>query len=259
MLGVPVARTRDLGSRHSWTLHHVTLEDGRELFVKKGYDFSTEARGLRWLGSPCADVLEAEGDVLVLPWLPPGRPDVEAARRLGRDLAAMHARGAPCFGASWPGHIADLPLDNTPGEEWTSWYAERRVLPYLRSALDAGALTPSDVRAVEDALGRARQPAEPPSRIHGDLWSGNVLYSGERAHLVDAAAHGGHRETDLAMLALFGAPHLDQVLAAYDEAAPLADGWRERVPLHQLHPLAVHVVLFGGSYRASLLDAAARV
>ncbi|ROO90396.1 fructosamine-3-kinase [Actinocorallia herbida] len=257
--GVPVARSRDLGRGHAWTLHHVTLEDGRELFVKKGYDFSTEAHGLRWLGPPSAEVLDAEGDVLVLPWLPPEPPSEEAARRLGRDLAAMHARGAPHFGAAWPGHIADLPLDNTPGEEWTSWYAERRVLPYLRMARDADALGPSDARAVEDALGRAHQPAEPPSRIHGDLWSGNVLYSGGRAHLVDPAAHGGHRETDLAMLALFGAPRLGDVLAAYTEVAPMADGWRARVPLHQLHPLLVHVVLFGGSYRTALLDAAAAI
>ncbi len=100
-------------------------------------------------------------------------------------------------------------------------------------------------------------PAEPAAFVHGDLWSGNVLWSDRkgagrgRAYLVDAAAaHCGHRETDLAMLALFGAPYLDRVLGAYDEAAPLAAGWRGRVPLHQLHPVLVHAVLFGGSYGA---------
>ncbi|MBB5787000.1 fructosamine-3-kinase [Jiangella mangrovi] len=86
--------------------------------------------------------------------------------------------------------------------------------------------------------------------IHGDLWAGNVLWTERDAHLVDPAAHGGHRETDLAMLTLFGLPHLDRVLAAYDEAAPLAPGWRERTALHQLHPVLVHAVLFGGSYGA---------
>jgi fructosamine-3-kinase len=77
------------------------------------------------------------------------------------------------------------------------------------------------------------------------------------AAIVDPAAHGGHRETDLAMLALFGAPHLSRLLNAYDEAAPLATGWRGRVPLHQLHPLLVHAMLFGGSY-GSRAGAAAR-
>jgi len=83
-----------------------------------------------------------------------------------------------------------------------------------------------------------------------------VLWSTDRAWLIDPAAHGGHRETDLAMLALFGCPHLDMVRAAYDEAAPLASGWRARVPLHQLFPLLVHVVLFGRSYAAQTVAAA---
>jgi fructosamine-3-kinase len=99
-------------------------------------------------------------------------------------------------------------------------------------------------------------PAEPPSRIHGDCWSGNVLWSGGRGWLIDPAAHGGHRETDLAMLALFGAPFLDRVLASYAEAAPLAAGWRARVPLHQLHPLLVHACLFGAGYAAPVAEAA---
>ncbi len=101
-------------------------------------------------------------------------------------------------------------------------------------------------------------PLEPPSRLHGDLWSGNVLWSPDGVVLVDPAAHGGHRETDLAMLALFGLPHLDRVLAAYDEAHPLAEGWRDRVGLHQLHPLLVHATLFGGGYAARAVEVARR-
>jgi fructosamine-3-kinase len=83
-----------------------------------------------------------------------------------------------------------------------------------------------------------------------------VLWSGGRAWLIDPAAQGGHRETDLAMLALFGAPYLDRIVACYQEIAPLAAGWRARVPLHQLHPLLVHVCLFGASYRSAVLAAA---
>ena len=99
-------------------------------------------------------------------------------------------------------------------------------------------------------------PAEPPARIHGDLWTGNVLWSGGRGWLVDPAAHGGHRETDLAMLTLFGEGWVPRLLAAYAESTPLADGWRERQRLHQIHPLLVHAVLFGGGYLAAALAAA---
>lgn len=67
---------------------------------------------------------------------------------------------------------------------------------------------------------------------------------------IDPAAHGGHRETDLALLALFGAPHLETVLAGYDEVHPSAPGRDGRVGLHQLHCLLVHALLFGGSYAA---------
>ncbi|MHB1585405.1 MAG: fructosamine kinase family protein, partial [Acidimicrobiales bacterium] len=170
------------------------------------------------------------------------------------------------FGAPWPGYIGRLPLENAPASEpgWPTFYAERRVLPFVRRATDRGALAASDRRAVERALDRLPALAggsadEPPRRTHGDLWSGNLVWDRRgTAWLVDPAAHGGHRETDLAMLALFGAPHLGRILAAYDEHVALADGWRERVGLHQLHPLLVHAALFGGGYGARAGAAARR-
>jgi fructosamine-3-kinase len=171
----------------------------------------------------------------------------------------MHAAGAEAYGAPWRGFIAGLPLGNDPGGSWPEWYAAERLLPFARRARDAGSLTPADVRLVETVAARAADlagPAEAPSRIHGDCWSGNVLWSGGRGWLIDPAAHGGHRETDLAMLALFGAPFLARIIACYEEVRPLAAGWRRRVPLHQLHPLLVHVCLFGEAYRAAALDAA---
>ncbi|PKQ17997.1 MAG: fructosamine kinase, partial [Actinobacteria bacterium HGW-Actinobacteria-8] len=96
----------------------------------------------------------------------------------------------------------------------------------------------------------------PPSRIHGDLWGGNVLFGPHGVVMIDPAAHGGHAETDLAMLALFGAPHLAQIVAGYESVTPLRTGWRERVPVHQLHPLAVHAAGHGRVYGVELAAAA---
>jgi fructosamine-3-kinase len=160
----------------------------------------------------------------------------------------------PSFGGD-DGFIATLPLDNSGADDWPTFYVQRRLAPYL-DVLDDG--DRAAVAAVCDRVGELAGPAEPPARIHGDLWSGNVVWSADgRGWLVDAAsAHGGHRETDLAMLALFGAPGLDRLLASYDEVSPLADGWRERVALHQLHPLLVHATLFGGGYGARAARAA---
>jgi len=128
-----------------------------------------------------------------------------------------------------------------------------------RRARDAGAVSRAEVSLVEsviDRIGELAGPPEPPSRIHGDLWWGNVVWSGGRGWLIDPAAHGGHRETDLAMLDLFSAPELDEILLGYTETVPLAEGWPARVPLHQLHPLLVHVCLFGGGSAAQLAAAA---
>jgi fructosamine-3-kinase len=271
LLTVPVTGLRAVGAQHGYEHLTATLGDGREVFVKadpaerggQAAAFAAEANGLRWLAAAKAaavpQVLGVDENLLVIELLPAGRPTVQAAREFGAALARTHAAGAPFFGAPWPGYIASLPLDNAPGTEWGSWYAERRLVPYLRKASDGGGLSGADVSLVEAVVARVGElagPPEPPSRIHGDLWSGNVLWSGGRGWLIDPAAHGGHRETDLAMLALFGAPHLDEVMRGYAETAPLAAGYRQRVPLHQLHPLLVHVCLFGASYAGQLRAAA---
>jgi fructosamine-3-kinase len=250
----------------------VTLADGRTVLVKDGEPaaITAEAAGLRWLGAaggapvPVPAVLDVDRGRLVTEFVASGAPGPRAAEELGRGLARMHAAGAPAFGAAPPGgpanaRIGAAPMRNASAPSWPEWYAADRLLPYLRAARDAGSLSADGAQLVEAAAERLPAlagPAEPPARLHGDLWSGNVLWSPVGAVLIDPAAHGGHRETDLAMLALFGCPHLDTVLAAYDEAMPLAAGWRDRVPLHQLFPLLVHVVLFGGGYAAQAVSAA---
>jgi fructosamine-3-kinase len=272
VLGSPVRRQVGLGGGAT----RVELADGRTVLVKQGVStaVAAEAAGLRWLrvsgGPPVPAVLDEQPGLLVTEFVQVAEPAPAAAAELGRRLADLHAAGAPAFGAGPPGGapqawIGRAPMRNVPSADrddsvWAPWYAADRLLPYLRQARDAGDLTGAEASSVErvcDRLPSLAGPPEPPARLHGDLWSGNVLWSADGAWLVDPAAHGGHRETDLAMLELFGCPHLATIRAAYDEAAPLADGWRARVPLHQLFPLLVHVVLFGRGY-ADRATAAAR-
>jgi fructosamine-3-kinase len=277
LTGLAVREARVVGTQHGYQHLMITLSDGRRAFAKAAPDraaaqsgqvataFTAEANGLRWLAEaaavPVPEVLAVSPQALVISMIPPGRPTPEAAFQFGTELARMHAAGADGFGAPWPGVIASLPLDNTQeaAGDWPQWYARRRLLPFLARAADGGALRPEDARLVEavvDRIGSLAGPTEPPSRIHGDCWAGNVLWSSGRGWLIDPAAHGGHRETDLAMLALFGAPGLDRIVAGYNDTVPLAAGWRSRIPLHQLHPLLVHACLFGASYREEVRSAA---
>jgi fructosamine-3-kinase len=193
------------------------------------------------------EVVAVGDDGLMLEWVETSAPTADAARAFGRALATMHLASLPSYGAEGDGFIGPLHLRNTPSAHWPTFYVEHRLTPYL-DALSPGQRAP--VEQVCERIDELAGPAEPPARIHGDLWSGNLLWgTGGQVWLVDAAsAHGGHRETDLAMLQWFGAPYLDEVLAAYDDSAPLADGWRRRVALHQLHPMLVHAMLFGGGY-----------
>jgi fructosamine-3-kinase len=233
----------------------VELEDGARAFAKTRADaapgeYATEAEGLRWLaepgGLPVPSVLGEAGDVLVLEWIDAGPRGDEAD--LGRGLALVHAAGARAFGGPRPLRIGPLELPNDPAPDWPSFYADRRLRPLLH------ALPASSAAVVErlcDRLPELAGDPEPPARLHGDLWTGNVLWGADgRPWLIDPAAYGGHREVDLAMLRLFGSPGA-AFLDAYEEVSPLADGHAERVGLWQLFPLLVHAALFGGGYAAS--------
>jgi fructosamine-3-kinase len=238
------------------------LDDGAEVFVKTRTgaapdEFATEAQGLRWLTQAgalrVAEVLALGDDWLALRWIERGRLDAAGEEELGRGLAALHRAGAPAFGGERPLRLGPLELPNEPSGDWPSFYAQRRLEP-LAPRAGLGEVVGRVCARIDTLTG----PPEPPSRLHGDLWSGNVLAGADgRPWLIDPAAYGGHREVDLAMLALFGSPS-PRTLAAYDEVWPRADGHEERVALYQLFGLLVHAVLFGGGYVASAQAAARR-
>lgn len=256
---------------------HVSMADMDATFTKResGADsdfFFAQAAGLRWLakagGARVVQVVGVGSESIELERVTEGRPSMESARRFGSQLAATHAAGADAFGSPPPGYsgtnfIGSLVQPCRPESSWGAFYSHQRVLPFLDLAIDAGNIrseAADDVRrACELVESGEFDDDEAPARLHGDLWTGNVLWTSDGVVLIDPAAHGGHRETDLAMLELFGCPYLDEITSSYDEHWPLRDGWRERIPLHQLHPLAVHAAGHGPAYGAALHDAALAV
>jgi fructosamine-3-kinase len=251
----------------------VELSDGQRIFVKShprapSAMFSTEARGLGWLREAGAlripEVLAVsetgeEGPrFLALEYIesrPPGRGFDEV---LGRGLAALHRSGAPSFGLDHDNFIGSLEQSNEPRPSWPTFYRTQRLEPQLRRATSRGLIDPRLLRDFDvlfDRLESLVGLAEKPSRLHGDLWGGNLHIDDHGAPcLIDPAVYGGHREIDLAMMRLFGGFGAG-VFDAYGEAWPLAPGANERVPLYQLYPLFVHVNLFGGGYVGQLTRA----
>lgn len=225
---------------------------------------ATEAAGLNWLRVEARvsvpEVIAVDDHVLVLEWVEPGRRTFTAAQRLGHGLAVVHLEGADAFGSVPPGggsagFLARLGVELSPVADWPNFITTQRWEPLAREAERRGAIPATTRTAIDRLCERVRNPAsglagppERPARIHGDLWAGNVIWGrDDRPWLIDPAAHGGHRESDLAMMRLFGG-YPDEVFAAYHEAFPIAEGWEERVALHQLDPLLVHACLFGGGY-----------
>ena len=266
-LGKPLRGARDLGGGDINDAYQVTLADGSQLFIKTHRNppsgmYEAEARGLRWLAEAGAirtprviALSDARPAFLALELIRSAKRATGFDETLGRSLAALHAFGAPSFGLDHDNFIGRLAQSNEVADDWASFYWTSRLEPQLRLAVDGGSIddaTRSGFKVLQRVLPERVGAAEPPSRLHGDLWGGNLHVDdlGQPA-LIDPAVYGGHREIDLAMMRLFGG-FGERVFAAYSEALPLSPGAEQRVALYQLYPLLVHVNLFGGTYVGSV-------
>jgi len=271
VIGVKVRSRQQLGGGDFAASYMADLMDGERIFVKTHDNppanfFSTEAAGLQWLresGTVSIPEVLASSDeppFLALEWIEPGQMhhDDSNDRSLGAALAELHRKPCNIFGRSDNRTTGSLGLPNNPRVVWAEFYASQRLQPLAVIARERKALSENDCSALEkiaDNLHVAVIADDNASLLHGDLWAGNRLVdNGGQSWLIDPAAHGGHREFDLAMMQLFGGYSTD-CFAAYHETFPLQAGYKERVPLHQLAPLTVHAIKFGSSYKSAVRQA----
>lgn len=272
LLDVDAVTAARLGGGDVAEAFAVDLSDGRRVFAKthrrppRGF-FTTEAAGLRWMADSgtvrVPEVLGVSDDPpwLVLSWIDEGPPRATTEEALGHQLAALHGVAVDGFGRPDRRTTGSRGLPNEPATTWAEFYAENRLRPLARLARDAQALAPvtvTDLDRLADRLPSLGMPEEPPSLVHGDLWAGNRLVDRSGSSwLIDPAAHHTSREFDLAMMRLFGG-FGPACFRAYEERRPLLPGWEERVPLHQIAPLVVHAIKFGGGYRPAATRAIER-
>lgn len=223
--------------------------------------FEAEAKGLELLSRSAFQIPEpllvAEcggAQYLLMQWIEKGRQGTTFWNEFGSDLAKLHALSSAQFGLDHNNYIGSLNQTNSKHGTWADFYREERLIPQMKLAEVNGRST-SRMKDGFDGLFRELEsmfPAERPSLLHGDLWSGNMMVAADGSPCIfDPAVYYGHREMDLGMMALFGG-FGDAWVGAYNEVRPLESNWRERIPITQLYPLMVHVNLFGGGYGRSV-------
>lgn len=260
-----VTQTESVGG----TNHRCRLNDGRELFVKQvphhpAGMITAEARGLLWLrevrGVPVVEPISwrdsgRDDSYLALSWIESSH--TTQTHNIGAQLAKLHASLEKQFGLETDGFISDIRQVNHQNDSWPDFYGTQRLDPLFRKCFNDSLLPRDMMRPAVLLISRLPRfcgEPEPPSRIHGDLWFGNVITTSAGPVFIDPSPYAGCREMDLAMMRLFG--HFsDRSYEEYNEIFPLTDGWERRVSLYQLYYLLVHVIKFGTAYVRQTIEA----
>lgn len=224
--------------------------------------FEAEVKGLHYLKTQSPLIvpevlgngLAGDKAYLLLEWIEKGPSTRYFWINFGKKLALQHKVTSSQFGLNHDNYIGRLQQSNTSHLNWCDFFVNERLEPQLQLAVSKQLIDGALVQQFQVLFSKLNRlvPAEEPSLLHGDLWSGNFLCNeNERPVLIDPAVHFGHRETEIAFTELFGG--FDPVFyQAYKEEFPLEPDFDERVPIHNLYPLLVHVNLFGASYLSGI-------
>lgn len=198
--------------------------------------------------------------LLLMEYLIPASNTAEYDEQLGRGIARLHRKSASAFGFYHPNYCGTTLQDNTWSDSWAEFYAQRRIGALVEQIRRVRGMSSGDMKTYEkliDQIPQLLSHSTIPSLIHGDLWSGNYIYSMNGPALIDPACYYADREMELGMMKLFGG-FSPRVWNAYQDEFPLLPDWQQRIPLYQLYHLLNHYLLFGGSYGWQSLEIAQR-
>jgi fructosamine-3-kinase len=204
-------------------------------------------------GLPVPAVISAEDDLLLTAWIEnDGRRSPDGDRQAAIALAHLHAQPQPAFGHDEDTLIGPLALPNQRDDDWPRFFRDRRLMHFARLCLDAGRIDTGLMARIErlaDNITRHLPADVTPSLLHGDVWTGNLLWQdGRLAAFIDPAVTAGDRELEFTFATVWATFDAD-FFAAYEEILPFSPGFHEeRRHLYNLYPLLVHTRLFGGGY-----------
>jgi len=243
----------------------IKTESGKVYFLKAGdvsRTYQCEANGLKELAKAnvirIADVIATGDDFILTEFIESGSPGPHFYEAFGKAFARLHRYHGPAFGFYEDNFIGANPQLNIPDKEeaynWIAFFFRKRLLYQYKIAEKQGYVTPTLKKGfirLESRIEELLKPGlEPPTLLHGDLWSGNYLSDKDsNAVLIDPAAYYGHREADLAMTRVFGGFPVS-FYKAYQEEYPLPEGWEKREYVYKLYHILNHLNIFGRVYLA---------
>lgn len=260
-------------------VYRVRTGSGRDLAVKvetgdePGLDLEASMLAALAPHAPTPRVVASGERVLAMEYIDHGGGATEAGqRRLAEIVATLHSVRGPGYGFAGDTRIGPIRLRNGPDENgsgqgwwdaWAGFYRDRRIAPVRALAERRGVLPPGATgrldalaNALPDIIGHAAAPG----LVHGDLWSGNILWHcGMPAALIDPSTHYADPEFELAFIDLMGGVS-PAFWERYSELRPIRPDFHERrVHAYQVFPLLVHAALFdapgGGGYGRQMVDA----
>lgn len=269
--GASVIDSAAVGGGCISTAQRILLSDDRELFLKTNPPipglFRAEATGLNELAKSnnikVPKVLAHDEDFLLTEFVEStrGAPPTGFFEEFGKELAGLHSSITSGFGFFEDNFIGSTPQKNTgaPADwKWADFYVHYR-LEFQFQLLESSGKATSELRtlfrkAISTIYSLLLEYSEPPSLLHGDLWSGNFIAGVDgKAALIDPAVYYGDREAELAMTTLFGG-FPESFYSAYNERYPLRPGWRDRHDAYQLYHVMNHLNLFGSSYYSQTIS-----
>lgn len=203
------------------------------------------------------NVISLKHSIIELKRIKTIRPNQYHWSNLATGLADLHNQKQDTYGWHQDNYIGLAPQKNELSDNWGQFFIQCRLNSQIEMIEDKSIrasfleILKNSSKSLEIFL---NSTTEFPSLLHGDLWSGNVLFSGNsEVHLIDPAVYWGDKESDIAMTELFGGFN-SLFYETYNKHSPLCNEYPIKRTIYNLYHNLNHYNLFGDGYLSACKD-----